>query len=222
MKAIKAKLDWALSVLCLGISRQRNEHQLQTYNVKFENRSAGNMSWGMQAGSTMATIRTIAILGGLHLQREEGEGGWMQFRPPCQGGPWPRAASNIFASSPPITTTVLQPVQKINIRQLPQRPTQRFWERQGQLVLTKVVLKRFEKILEGDTRSCQLTSACHTSLKPWSRECTRCTTDTPAHYTDLPVIATLPELVTHLASGSACMQVQQDNHVFIKCQACKA
>ena len=36
----------------------------------------------------------------------------MQFRP-RQGGPWPRATSNIFASSPPITTPVLQPVQKI-------------------------------------------------------------------------------------------------------------
>ena len=57
----------------------------------------------------------------------------MQFRP-RQGGPWPRATSNIFASSPPITTTVLQPVQKINILQLPQRPTQRSEKEKANMV----------------------------------------------------------------------------------------
>ena len=39
----------------------------------FTQQPAGNMSWGMQAGLAIATMRTIAILGGLHLQREEGE-----------------------------------------------------------------------------------------------------------------------------------------------------
>ena len=142
----------------------------------------------------------------------------MQFRPPCQGGPWPRAASNIFASSPPITTTVLQPVQKINIRQLPQRPTLRFWERKRQLVCC------VEKVWENIGRRQPGPASWHLlATLPWNREVenvqdAQCT---PAHCTDLPVIATLPELVTHLASGSACKQVQQDNHVFINITAMK-
>ena len=101
------------------------------------------MSWGMQAGSTMA-VQTIAILGGLHLRREGG----------CSFAP---ARADLGPEQLLISLLPPRPSPLPFFNQCKRSTFFSFLKdllkdlrRKSQHVLTKVVLKSFEKILEGD------------------------------------------------------------------------